>query len=334
MAEEPLRRAFEVAPEDPELRLDLLLAQRLEGLSRSRIQKMIRDRWVIVDGVHVRNNFVPTPGATIEVTLPPADRTDAVPEPIPLDILFEDEEMMVVNKPPEMVVHPARGNYTGTLVNALLHHCDSLPRVKGETRPGIVHRLDKGTSGLILVAKTELAQAALSLQLKMRKVHKLYRAIAWGRMEPPEGAIDAPIGRHLRNAKLMAVRKEPGRGRPSLSVYRTIEDLGRFSDVEVDLRTGRTHQIRVHFRFIGRMLLGDPAYGGRSGYVADLPSAAKPVVRRVIARLDRQALHAWRISFGHPASGAPMEFEAPLPDDMEQALSALRSSRDEGLWTW
>ncbi len=334
MTEEAKRRLLTVSSEDREQRLDVLLAQRLEGLSRSRIQKMIRDRWVTVDGAQVRNNFVPGTGATIQITMPPADRSDAVPEELPLDILFEDEEMMVVNKAAEMVVHPARGNYTGTLVNALLHHCDTLPRVKGETRPGIVHRLDKGTSGLILVAKTELAQAALSLQLKMRKVHKLYRAITWGRVEPPEGAIDFPIGPHPRNVKLMAVRKEPGRGRPSLSVYRVVEDLGRFSDVEIDLRTGRTHQIRVHFRHIGRMLLGDPSYGGRSGYLADLPREAQGPVKKTIARLNRQALHAWRISFHHPASGARMELEAPLPDDMAEALAALRAGRDEGLWAW
>lgn len=329
-----LRHQLHVTEEEAGTRLDLLVSQRLGGLSRSRAQRMIRDRWITVDGEQVRNNYVPAVGAEIHVVMPPADRTDAVPEEIPLDILYEDEEMLVVNKAAAMVVHPARGNYTGTLVNALLHHCDSLPIVKGETRPGIVHRLDKGTSGLILVAKTELAQAGLSLQLKMRKVHKLYRAIVWGRMEPPEGALDFPIGRHPKNPKLMSVRKEPGRGRPSLSVYRVVEDLGRFSDVEVDLRTGRTHQIRVHFRHIGRTLLGDPAYGGRTTYLADLSREAREIVDPVIADLGRQALHSWRISFRHPTTGKTMELEAPLPPDMERALEALRAGRDQGCWRW
>jgi 23S rRNA pseudouridine1911/1915/1917 synthase len=329
-----LRRYIEVREEDEGKRLDALLAERVEGLSRSKIQRMIRDRWITVDGVQLRNNSTLTAGAVVQLVMPPADRGDVIAEDLPLDILYEDEEMLVVNKAAEMVVHPARGNYTGTLVNALLHHCDSLPAIKGETRPGIVHRLDKGTSGLLLVAKTDLAQAALSLQLKMRKVRKFYRAITWGRMEPPEGAIDFPIGRHPKNPKLMSVRKEPGRGRPSLSVYRTLEDLGRFSDVEVDLRTGRTHQIRVHFRYVGRTLLADPAYGGRTTYLADLPREARLLLEEVIADLGRQALHAWRISFRHPGSGEAMSFEAPLPVDMERALTRLRAARDAGLWRW
>lgn len=323
-----------VSAEETSTRLDVVLARRIPGLSRSRIQRMIRDRWVTVDGQHVRNNFQPSEGAFIRVVMPPADRTDVIAEDIPLDIVFEDEELLVVNKPAAMVVHPARGNYTGTLVNALLHHCDSLPDVKGETRPGIVHRLDKGTSGLLMVAKTELAQTSLTLQLKLRKVRKIYQAIVWGRVDPAEGAIEQPIGRHPRNPKLMSVRREPGKGRPSLSVYRTLEDFGKFTHVEVDIRTGRTHQIRVHFRFIGRMVLGDPSYGGRSGYLADLPPEGRRLMEKVLEGLGRQALHAHRLEFNHPATGERLTFQLDPPEDFAQVVEALRRGRDQEFWAW
>jgi 23S rRNA pseudouridine1911/1915/1917 synthase len=271
---------------------------------------------VQVDGVPRKPHHVLRGGEIIGIEIPPAVPTALRPQPIPLDILFEDEAILVLNKPPGLVVHPAPGHPDGTLVNALLHHCGPLFRVGGEQRPGIVHRLDRDTSGVLVVAKTEASLRNLAAQFKNREVCKEYLALVWGQPVPAEDTIETLVGRHPRHRKKMSA--QPRAGRPAVTHYETVQPLGPATLLRVRIETGHTHQIRVHMAHRGHPVVGDTQYGrARPGWL----NAPAP----------RQMLHAERLSFRHPATGADLEFRAPLPPDMRdmlRALSAAATDRD------
>ena len=310
---------FVVPDQAAGLRLDRFLAGAGHGWSRSQVA-----RW-IGDG-HVRRNGAPTKpahllqgGDVIEVSPPPAVPSELRAQEIPLDILYEDEHLIVVNKPPGLVIHPAAGNPDGTLVNALLAHCRDLSGVGGVERPGIVHRLDKDTSGVLVAAKSDAAHRALSLAFRWRTTDKRYLAVTYGVFPNDEGVVDAPIARHPEERKRMAV--VPG-GRPARTLYWARERFAGSTLVECRLVTGRTHQVRVHMAHVGHALVGDPAYAGRQWRTIADPEAAA-----ACRAFPRQALHAWRLTVAHPASGEAMTFEAPLPDDMRGLLAILRAHR-------
>ena len=302
-------RIITVADCGADERVDAWLARHTEGMSRSRIQQLIGAGHVTIGGKAVKGSRRVREGETIALSIPPPRSARIAPEALPLNVLFEDAHLLVVDKPPGMVVHPAPGHASGTLVNAVLARCPELGGVGGELRPGIVHRLDKDTSG---VAKNERALAGLAAQFKLREVRKEYIAVVCGLLEPAAGVIETLIGRHASDRKKMAVVAR--RGREASTVYRTIERLGDYSLVRLHPRTGRTHQIRVHLAHLGRPVAGDLKYGGRAARCA---GAA------------RQMLHAANIGFRHPADGRAMEFQAPLPEDMARFVDNLRG-REKG----
>jgi 23S rRNA pseudouridine1911/1915/1917 synthase len=295
-------------------RVDIWLAKQLPDLSRSRIQSLIKSSRVTVDGKPVRPHSKLIKGMEIEIDIPPAQTpADLIAEDIPLDILYEDADMVVVNKPAGLVVHPAAGHASGTLVNALLHHCRDLPGIGGEIRPGLVHRLDKDTTGALVVAKNETSMKRLANQFKKRRVHKEYVAIVNGVPRTSSGRIETLIGRSPHDRKKMSTKPATG-GRIAVTRYEVVESFDNCSLVRLVIETGRTHQIRVHMAHIGHPVAGDAQYGGkrRSGAEDEAPI--------------RQMLHAERLSFTHPTRGHKVEFIAPLPDDMRRFLAKLRRS--------
>ena len=294
-------------------RLDELLSE-LAELSRSRAAKLIESGDVTVNGRPVSKKHLPKSGDIIELSLPEPEPSEALPEDIPLDIIYEDSDIIVINKPSGMVVHPAPGNYSGTLVNALLFHCrGSLSGIGGVLRPGIVHRIDKDTSGLLVVAKNDAAHTALSEQMLYHGIVREYHALANGGFKESVGTVDLPIGRHPVDRKKMAVIRD-GRARDAVTHYELIEQYGPVSYLKLRLETGRTHQIRVHMSALGHPLLGDTVYGG----------GKTPFEKRHAPLLDGQALHAKRLSFKHPTSGELMEFECPLPENFKKLLDILK----------
>lgn len=309
------------------MRLDLFLTQVTDGYSREQIRKSVQDDNAEVDGHVKRPSFRIKSGQQIRFRVPDPLTDGPVPEAIPLDILYEDEGMVVVNKPPGMVVHPARGNWTGTLTSVLAYHFQSLSDVGGPTRPGIVHRLDRDTSGVIVVAKTNAVHIHLADQWAARTVKKTYLTIAAGRLDHDRDVIDAPIGRHPYQREKMAIRESHTTSKPAQTSYEVLERFPRFTFVRVTPVTGRTHQIRVHLEYVGCPVLCDRLYGGRSVITADhlASSAAGGVPPEGKVLLSRQALHAARLELDHPQSGKRMVFEAPLPDDMRGILERLRS---------
>jgi len=294
---------------DAGLRLDAWLARRLPGFSRSRVQTLVNAGNVTVNGRTVARDLRVTAGLQARVEPPDPKPSELAPEPIALDVLYEDEAVLVLAKPAGLVVHPAAGHESGTLVNALLHHCPDLPGIGGERRPGIVHRLDRDTSGAMVVAKTEAAMAQLAAQFRRRAVRKEYLALVHGVPVPPEGVVDTLIGRSRHDRKRMSVRPA-GVGRQALSRYRVIASSAGYSLVRVVIETGRTHQIRVHMAAIGHPVAGDRIYGGRR-------------VAHESPPFPRQMLHAGRLSFAHPVSARPLDFAAPLPPDFRAALRGL-----------
>lgn len=279
----------------------------IDGFSRSRIQKMIDDGCVTVNGVTAKGRDKLKDGDVIEIRVPEIAPLDAVAEDIDLDIVFEDDQMLVINKPQGMVVHPGAGNYSGTLVNALLHHCgEELSGIGGVARPGIVHRIDKETSGLLLVAKTDLAHNSLSEQIKAKTASREYICITDGNMTVLKGRVDAPIGRHGTIRTKMAVTSKNSKN--AVTHFEVVEQLNNASLVRCKLETGRTHQIRVHLAYIGKPILGDNVYGSKSNPY----------------NLRGQALHAERISFNHPVTGEKMEFTCPPPEYFNELVEKLR----------
>ena len=311
----PPNHAFVVETRDRGLRLDVWLHARLPTLSRSRIQGLIKAGNVTLDGeVHSAHAKVAA-GQRADVVIPPAGPIALSPEAIPLDIIHEDADIIVINKPAGLVVHPAPGHAGGTLVNALLYHCDDLAGIGGELRPGIVHRLDKDTTGAIVVAKNELAMAALVGQFKSGEVTKQYAAIVQGIPAPPSGTVQTPIGRSDHDRKKMSSCPASG-GRMAVTHYEVAERFRDCSSLCVRIETGRTHQIRVHMAHIGHPVIGDRQYRGRRRQ-DDLP-----------ASVSRQMLHARHLAFDHPRTGRRVRYSAPLPADMAELLAALRGRDD------
>jgi 23S rRNA pseudouridine1911/1915/1917 synthase len=308
--DEPRRESFVAEEGDEGQRLDRALAARLPDLSRSYLQSLIDDGYVTVAERTRKASYRLRAGEPIAVLVPPPAPIEPEPEAIPLAIVHEDADVLVIDKPAGMVVHPAPGHERGTVVNAVLHHAPGV-RINGSIRPGIVHRLDKDTSGLLIVAKHERALAALAAQFQGRRAQKIYLALLDGTVEPDEGTIDVPIGRDPRHRQRMAPLRE---GRPAISHFRVLERPGAFTLAAVRIETGRTHQIRVHCAFIGHPVTGDPVYG-RPQRAADLP-------------LDRQFLHAAHLGL-HLPSGPWREFASPLPPDLEATLRVLRSAKGD-----
>ena len=301
-------------------RLDLFLRTHCPQHSRSSIQALIKAGAIRVNGQKTRPAYLVQPGDKIAAELPEPEPLAAHPEPLPLSIAYEDDDLLVVNKAAGMTVHPAPGATEGTLVNALLHHCRDLSGINGALRPGIVHRLDKETSGLMLVAKRDTAHRALAASLQAHQVERRYAALVWGVLREENGRIAAPIGRHPKNRKKMAVVED---GRDAATHFSVAEHYPFTTSIECQLETGRTHQIRVHLAHIGHPVFGDPVYGGR-----DQARGIRPEYRRqanwMLSLIKRQALHAKELRFVHPTTGEMMEFTAPLPEDFHAALEAAR----------
>ncbi|MDO4275002.1 MAG: RluA family pseudouridine synthase [Eubacteriales bacterium] len=298
---------FQVDEQDGGVRIDRYLSQKNEELSRSYLQKLLKEQVITVNGKAVKANYKVQMRDKVAVTLPDTTEPDILPEDIPLDILYEDEDVLVVNKPKGMVVHPSAGHTQGTLVNAVMYHCKgNLSGINGVLRPGIVHRIDKDTTGALLVCKNDAAHKDLAQQLKDHSIKRRYRAVVLGNLKEDEGTIEGPIGRHPVDRKKMAVNQK--NGKDAVTHYKVLERFGNATYVECRLETGRTHQIRVHMTSIGHPLLGDEVYGsGRNPY-----------------HLQGQALHAMVLGFVHPRTGEYMEFTAPLPDYFFKLLDKLR----------
>ena len=326
-AEAPTSRRFVVEPEAAGTRLDRFLQAHAPDLSRTRLQALIASGQVAVTGGHPKASHRLRAGAEITVEVPPPEPLTLVPEAIPLAIVHEDAGLLVVNKPVGLVVHPGAGNWTGTLVHALLAHCGAdLSGIGGARRPGIVHRLDRGTSGLLVVAKTDRAHLGLARQLKARTVERRYLALVHGRLPHAAGVVETAIGRDPRDRLRMAVRPA-GAGRPALTRYRVLERFTRpapFTLLEATLGTGRTHQIRVHLAHLGAPVVGDRTYRRRG------PLPPDPDLAAHVAALGGQALHAAVLGFTHPTTGAPLRFEAPPPPAFAALLAWLRALPGSG----
>lgn len=316
---------FVVAPVQAGERLDKFLAAQPSELSRTRIKNLMLDGQVQLNGVVCDSPSQRlAAGDVIVINVPPAIDDTPVAQDIPLDIVYEDDALIVINKPVGLVVHAGAGHHDGTLVNALLHHCgDTLSGIGGVKRPGIVHRLDKDTSGLMLVAKTDKAHKKLSAQLSDRTLHRRYKALVWGAPVPRKGLVDAPIGRHPGNRQRMSILHR--NGREARTQYLLVEEYGPVSMVECTLETGRTHQVRVHMAHIGHPLLGDPQYGlARNGQISRLRKGGLPEeLFEAVLGFPRQALHAAEIAFVHPVTDEEMWFESELPEDLQELISVL-----------
>ncbi|WP_458398670.1 RluA family pseudouridine synthase [Anaerotignum sp.] len=298
---------FAAEKEDVGTRIDVFLAENMEDLSRSGVQKLIDEGMITLNGGKTKANYKLREKDIIDVTVPEVKEVEILPEDIPLDILYEDADVIVVNKPQGMVVHPAPGHTSGTLVNALMFHCgDDLSGINGEKRPGIVHRIDKDTSGVLMIAKNDMAHQSLAAQMAEHSITRKYNAVVYNGFNEDEGTVDKPIGRNPQDRKKMAVTEK--HSRHAVTHYRVIERMEKFTLIEAQLETGRTHQIRVHMTYIGHPLLGDPVYGPKKQPIS----------------LEGQALHARVLGFIHPRTGEYMEFEAPLPPHFEALLERLR----------
>ncbi len=317
---EPLRAQIVIKRIRAKGRIDKYLQGRFSRFSRSAIQKLIKEGTITVNGKIVKPSYEILPGDTIDLLLPPQRDKEIIPEPIPLDILYEDRYLVIVNKPANMVVHPARGYQSGTMVNALAYYCQNLSLGDDPVRPGVVHRLDKDTTGVIIFAKDDEAHWRLALQFERRRIHKEYLAIVEGIIELDSDRIDAPIGVHPQIRSKYSVRDIIGR--PAVTVYRVIERLKNFTFVKLQPETGRTHQLRVHMSYIKHPIVGDTMYGARKITVGELFGSddKTPIINRF-------ALHAHRIEFRHPITGKPMEIEAPLPEDFNNLLEILRKHK-------
>lgn len=303
-------------------RIDYFLSERIPELSRSRIQKAIRAGEACIGGKPVLKPAGRVQeGERVELAFSPPRPMEARPEDIPIDVVYEDSHLLVVNKRAGMVVHPAPGHERGTLVNALLARCGDLSGIGGILRPGIVHRLDAGTSGLLVVAKSDEVHISLSRQLVERSVIRVYFAVVWGEMPAPEGVIDLPIGRSPRDRKKMSVVSREGR--EAITSYYVLDTFRPFQYIRLKLGTGRTHQIRVHLSHSGHPILGDPVYGGRKIRKGSLSKYEIETAGKVLSLIDRQALHAGELSFIHPVTGEKAAFRAPLPPDISSALGIL-----------
>ncbi|HPD60938.1 MAG TPA: RluA family pseudouridine synthase [Thermodesulfobacteriota bacterium] len=303
------------------MRLDIYLTAHNPSLTRSRLKRLIQSENVKLNGNIPKAGEKLKPGDLIELTIPPAEPLRAFPEPIPLNILHEDSDIIVINKPAGLVIHPATGHYSGTLVNGLLYHCKTLSSFGEPFRPGIVHRLDKNTSGVMVVAKTDYSHQHLTTQFKAHSVTKEYQGIVVGVVEEDKGTVSSLIGRHPKDPKRMSVRLS--KGKVAITHWEVFKKYPFFTFLTIRLETGRTHQIRVHLASIHHPVLCDPEYGGRK-IIASLPD---PDVRELLASVKRQLLHASTLGFIHPTREEYVEFTAPLPEDFHQLLQKLEGQR-------
>ena len=304
------------------LRIDKFLVDRIENISRSKIQNAANKGYVIVNGKEVKVNYKVRPDDVIQLmTFYKPEKIDIIPEDIPIDIIFEDDEYLIINKKAGMVVHPAYGNETGTLVNALMFYLKDLPLFKtGEIRAGLVHRLDKNTSGVMVIAKTDEALTEISRQFYERQPDKRYIAMVWGIPKEEEGIINANIGRNLKNRKIMDVFPNEDFGKHAVTHYKVIMNLGHVSLVECKLETGRTHQIRVHMKYLGHPIFGDKEYGGNQILRGTRYTKYKQFIQNCFKLMPEQALHAKTLEFNHPKSGKRVKYEAELPENFKMLI--------------
>lgn len=318
-----------VGPDGDGLRLDIFCAHHVDALSRSQIQRLNREGHILVDGRPRPDHYALRDGEVVEISVPPPPRaTGPAPQPLPLRVAFEDDHILVINKEAGMVAHPAHGNRDGTLVNAVLGRGTPLSNLGGEARPGIVHRLDKDTSGLIVLAKTDEAFGGLTRSIKNREFAKVYHAIVWGNLGRGHLRIDAPIARHPVNRQKMAVPRRGGRG--AMTDVFVVDTFESFDYIRVVTLTGRTHQIRVHLSHISHPILGDSVYGGRRKKGLSSSTRVRDGMNRLLKLMTRQALHASRLSFEHPVTGEPLDFRTALPEDMRLSLEVLHSKLAQG----
>jgi 23S rRNA pseudouridine1911/1915/1917 synthase len=317
---------YVVDPGQSMVRIDKYLAARIENVSRTRVQAAAQAGNILVNETAVRSNYRVKPLDVIQILLPnPPREIELIPEDIPINIVYEDDDLIVVDKQAGMVVHPAYGNYSGTLINALMFHFRDLPLFQsGETRPGLVHRIDKNTSGLLVVAKNEYAHNRLARQFFNRTTGRRYVALVWGTPEPDEGTITGHVGRNVRDRTIMQVFPDGSQGKHSVTHYSVIEKFGYVSLIECRLETGRTHQIRVHMAWAGHPLFNDEEYGGHRILKGTTFTKYQQFVRNCFTLLPRQALHARTLDFDHPVTGKRMSFESPIPEDMEAVIEKWR----------
>lgn len=315
--------SFTFAVDEENIRLDQFLVKKLTDVSRSKIQLAIKSGQVLVDGEKLKSSAILKGAENVEGELLVEVQDDIIAEDIPLNILYEDDDLAIINKISGMVVHPGSGNYSGTLVNALVFHFQSLSGLN-DSRPGIVHRLDKDTSGVIVIAKNDKSHQHLSRQFAERKVKKVYKAIAWGGV-PEEGEIEGLIGRHPANRK--AFKMVNNLGRKSLTAFMVEEHLSPLTFVTLHPKTGRTHQIRVHLKSIGHPILADEMYGGGKKMIKSFHVKYTQLLNRLFKNMNRVALHAEKLEITHPTTGKKMRFQAPIPDDMVNALNLLRNAQ-------
>ncbi|MCI0495586.1 RluA family pseudouridine synthase [candidate division KSB1 bacterium] len=315
-------RTFEIiVPQDQrKVRLDQFLTLRIERLSRSQLQKLIKDGNIRVNDKAVKPSHQVMAGEQIVVTLPPKKKYELHAEDIPLTIIYEDASLIIINKPAGMVVHPAYANLSGTLVNALLKHCENLSTLSGQQRPGLVHRLDKDTSGLLVVAKNDYVHEKLAKQFSSRTIHREYRALVWGHFNQKTGRIESLLNRSSQDRTRMVISKS---GKPAITNYAVIDEYPLISLLRVKLETGRTHQIRVHLSAKGHPVLGDQVYGGRHKQVIKLNQKYQHLALELLRIMPRQALHAKTLGFIHPETGKEMIFDSDLPDDIQNTIDFL-----------
>jgi len=325
-----------VDPGQTQVRIDKFIVNRIDSASRSKIQAAADAGNILVNGKSVKSNYKVKPGDEISIVMDfPRRELKIIAEDIPLDIVYEDDQLIVINKPAGLVVHPGHGNYTGTLVNALAWHYKDLPlfNAASDPRPGLVHRIDKNTSGLMVVAKTELAKTHLSQQFFDKTTKRQYIALVWGRLKEPEGTIEGNIGRSVKDRQVFTVYEDDEQGKHAVTHYKLIEELGYVSLVQCQLETGRTHQIRVHMKHIGHPLFNDDTYGGDKILWGTTFTKYKQFVANCFKILPRQALHARTLGFVHPTTGEEMLFESELAQDMQEAIKKWRdyvSNREIG----
>ncbi|MDK2978509.1 MAG: rRNA synthase [Bacteroidales bacterium] len=317
---------FEADPGQKPLRIDKFLVNRIENASRSKIQSAAEAENILVNNQAVKSNYKVKPGDIISIVMAyPPKEIEIIPENIPLHIVYEDDQLIIVNKKPGMVVHPSYGHYSGTLVNALMYHLKDLPLFKtGDLRPGLVHRIDKNTSGLLVIAKTEQAMNKLAKQFFEKTTERRYIALVWGSFKQKEGTIKGNIGRNIHNRKIMQVFPNGEQGKEAITHYKVIEELGYVTLVECKLETGRTHQIRVHFQYIGHPLFNDFEYGGEKILKGTTFTKYKQFVQNCFKILPRQALHAKTLGFTHPQTKEFMLFNSELPQDMTLVIEKWR----------
>ena len=318
---------YVVDPGQSMLRIDKYLSKRIENVSRTRVQAAAQAGNILVNDNPVKPNYRVKPLDVIQILLPnPPREIELIPQDIPINVVYEDEDLVVVDKAAGMVVHPAYGNYSGTLMNALMYHFRDLPLFNtGELRPGLVHRIDKNTSGLLVVAKNEYAHNRLARQFFKRTTGRLYTALVWGTPEPADGTITGHVGRNIRDRKIMQVFPDGSQGKHAVTHYRIIEPLGYVSLVECRLETGRTHQIRVHMAWKGHPLFNDEEYGGHRILKGTTFTKYQQFVRNCFDLLPRQALHARTLAFDHPVTGKRLSFESPVPADMVAVIEKWRN---------